>query len=409
MTFTATLTSAASGTPAGTVTFVDGSTTLGTATLSPGVSGAVAALSTSSLAAGFHSLVAVYGGNGSFIGSSSASLGEMVQPVSTTTFLSSSANPAAPGQSVTFTATVSSGASGTPSGTVTFQDDSTVLGTASLSGTASGAQATFTTSSLAVGSHAITAVYGGDSSFATSTSAILSEIISDGTTLDSTTTLDSSDFQAGSGQVVTFTATVSGVDGGTATGTVTFQDGSTVLGSATLHSSASGAQASFSTSVLTLGTHTITAVYNGDSNYSASTSPALTQTIVADSGSNAGSGTMAGSTGGDSGSPSGSSHALYRKGQVEEAIASYHKAIKLDPNLAWGYVALGRALVGQGHFRDAQQALWRYQQLLHPGHPDRRLADQLLQQCQQGLDLQPSLEAVLQGQPAPPTRPRRPG
>ena len=91
-----------------------------------------------------------------------------------TTTLASSLNPAYYGSAVTFTATVAV-TSGTPTGTVTFKDGATVLGTGSLSA----GQATFTTNNLSVtGSpHAITAAYGGDASFMPSTSAALSQVI----------------------------------------------------------------------------------------------------------------------------------------------------------------------------------------------------------------------------------------
>jgi hypothetical protein len=74
---------------------------------------------------------------------------------------------------VTFTATVTSTASGVPTGTVTFLDRTTLLGTGALN---SGGVATFTTSSLAFGSHSITASYGGDTNFATSTSSALTQV-----------------------------------------------------------------------------------------------------------------------------------------------------------------------------------------------------------------------------------------
>src|SRR5216684_9397392 len=76
----------------------------------------------------------------------------------TNTVLSSSPNPSVFGQSVTFTATVGSAADIAPTGTVTFSDGATSLGT----GTLASGQATFTTSSLAIGSHSITGQYGGD-------------------------------------------------------------------------------------------------------------------------------------------------------------------------------------------------------------------------------------------------------
>ena len=77
------------------------------------------------------------------------------------------------------------------------------------------------------------------------------------------------------GQSVTFTATVSSV-AGIPTGKVYFKDGSATLGSGILN--ASGV-ATFSTSLLPVGTHSITAVYVGDNNYNGSTSPAITQTV----------------------------------------------------------------------------------------------------------------------------------
>jgi hypothetical protein len=88
-----------------------------------------------------------------------------VGKASTTTSLSASTTTPSPGQSVTFTATVSGGFS--PTGTVTFMDGAATLGTASLSG----GKATFTTAALSAGSHSITAVYAGDSNNTGSTSA----------------------------------------------------------------------------------------------------------------------------------------------------------------------------------------------------------------------------------------------
>ena len=68
---------------------------------------------------------------------------------------------------MTLTATVTSGATGT----VTFDDGATSLGT----GTISGGVATLTTNSLAVGTHSITAQYGGDSNYNASVSTAVSQ------------------------------------------------------------------------------------------------------------------------------------------------------------------------------------------------------------------------------------------
>jgi RHS repeat-associated protein len=93
----------------------------------------------------------------------------------TTTTVVSNANPAIFSQAVTFTATVSANApsSGTPTGTVTFYDGSTALGTGTLAVVNGQDQASFTTSRLSGGTnHTITAVYNGDSNFLTSNSAL---------------------------------------------------------------------------------------------------------------------------------------------------------------------------------------------------------------------------------------------
>ena len=95
---------------------------------------------------------------------------------STTTTLKASATSITAGASVTFTATVAgpSGSSGTPTGTVTFLDGATKLGT----GTLSSGAATYATTSLATGSHSITAQYGGDTNFSASTSAAVTITVS---------------------------------------------------------------------------------------------------------------------------------------------------------------------------------------------------------------------------------------
>jgi hypothetical protein len=92
---------------------------------------------------------------------------------STTTTVTSSQNPANFGASVTFTATVTTTGANPPTGTVTFNDGTTALGT----GTLTAQVATFATSTLAAGTHSITAVYGGDTKNAASTSLALSQVI----------------------------------------------------------------------------------------------------------------------------------------------------------------------------------------------------------------------------------------
>ena len=276
--FTATVNAVApaSGTPTGSVAILDGSITLGTATLS---SGGKATLTTKALPAGPDTITAVYSGDSNFTTSTSTALTQTVIQDATTTTIVSSANPSVSGQSVNFTATVKALApgSGTPTGTVTFLDGSTTLGTATLS---SGGKATFTTKSLPVGSYTITASYGGDSNFITSTSTALTQTVNQDATK---TTVTSSANPSVSGQPIIFTATVKAVapGSGVPTGTVTFYDGSTSLALGTAQLYGSG-HATISISTLVVGSHTITASYVGDGNFTARASPALTQTVNQD-------------------------------------------------------------------------------------------------------------------------------
>jgi hypothetical protein len=174
VTFTATVTATppGSGVPTGTVTFKNGATTLGTGTLDG--TGHVT-FTTSTLAVGSASITAVYGGSANFSGSTSPILTQTVNKDGTTTTVTSSLNPARRKQTVTFTATVTANVPGTatPIGTVTFKDGAITMGT----GTLSSGRATFRTSTLSTGTHQITAVYGGSSSFLTSTSTVLVQTV----------------------------------------------------------------------------------------------------------------------------------------------------------------------------------------------------------------------------------------
>lgn len=196
-----------------------------------------------------------------------------VNPEPTTTSLGASATPSVFGQQVSFTASVSPVATSSliPTGTVTFSAQGTTLGAATLgSGTA-----VFNTSGLPVGTHSITAAYGGDNNFAPSTSTVLAQVVNQAGT---TTSLSASPNPSSFGQSVTLTAVV-GVAApgfGTPTGTVTFLDGTTALGTGTLNSAGN---ATLSTSTLSSGSHSLTAVYGSDTNFTASTSPTVALTV----------------------------------------------------------------------------------------------------------------------------------
>lgn len=189
--------------------------------------------------------------------------------VTSTTGLASSHNPSTFGQSVTFTATVT-GAS--PTGTVEFKDGSTdIAGCASQ--TLSSSSATCTTSALITGIHSITAVYSGDSANVASTSPVLTQAVD---LTGSTVSVSSSANPSQLGYLVTFMAEVSG---SSPIGAVTFKDGGTTIagcGAVAL----SSAKAACTTSSLTAGSHSITALYSGDSRNAASVSGVLLQVVA---------------------------------------------------------------------------------------------------------------------------------
>ena len=168
----------------------------------------------------------------------------LISAPAATTSLVSSRNPSIFGQSVTFTATVSSSLGGTPTGKVTFQNGGGPMATISLSG----GIARYSTSKLRAGSYRITALYGGDSKDGGSTSAPVNQIVFAKTT----TTFTSSPNPSTSGQAVTFTATVTSNLGAPPPDgePITFMKGTAVLGTGAL----SGGSASLTTSTVAVGT-----------------------------------------------------------------------------------------------------------------------------------------------------------
>ena len=135
---------------------------------------------------------------------------------------------------------------------------------------------------LPVGSHTITAVYGGSGNYNSSTSAGYLQTVTSGTANSVALAASTSGNPAVFGEPVTFTATVTGA-AGTPTGTVTFRNvtgGNTItLGTSTLNATG---QAQFTTDAINLlsPANSITAVYSGDTTYARTTSPAVSQTVT---------------------------------------------------------------------------------------------------------------------------------
>jgi hypothetical protein len=275
--------------PTGTVTFKDGSTAICTSVPVASIGTTTAAATCQQTYTGIsgspHSITAVYSNSdGNFSGSTSSPLSQIVQSSldATTTALNVSPNPSTLGGSVSLSATVTktSGA-GTPSGIVTFYSG-TPTGTHTLLGSGtqnSNAKATLSSTSLAMGTDSLYAVYGGSASFSPSTSPMISEVVNPDTTA---TAINSSPNPSGHGNPVTITASVTkSTTSGSPTGTVNFYSG-TPSGTYNLMGTASlaGGKATITTSGLPTGTDSLYAVYGGDASFAKSTSPVNNQVVI---------------------------------------------------------------------------------------------------------------------------------
>jgi len=226
---------------------------------------------------GNHAITVISSGDPNFIGSASSIVTQTVNPAATSTSLTSSVNPSVTGQAVTITATVSVNmpGSGTPTGTVSFEDDSiTIAGCAA--DPVIGAGIATCADTFVAGADAITAVYGGDANFMGSTSPILTQTINQGATA---TAVISSVDPSVSGESVSYTSVVNAVvpASGTPTGSVAFLDGASTIPGCGAQVLVAGT-ASCNVTYAGVGTHGITTVYSGDANFISSTSPIFTQT-----------------------------------------------------------------------------------------------------------------------------------
>jgi hypothetical protein len=231
----------------GSVSFTAGGALLGNVAID---STGTASLSTqfAGLSVGTFVITATYSGDSSFAGSST-SMTQTLSLANSAVLVSSSSDPSSFGNLVTFTATLASGATGT----ITFTDGAVIIGTKVVNG----GTAAISVSSLSAGSHAIGAMYSGDSNYAAAASPKFTQIVNKAL---ANVTLTSSGNPSIYGDRVTITATVTPG----ATGTVTFADGTTILGVANLDISG---RASIASASFAAGSHNIVATYSGDANY----------------------------------------------------------------------------------------------------------------------------------------------
>jgi uncharacterized repeat protein (TIGR03803 family) len=254
--------------PSGAVTLVEGVGTVISPQLTLSASG-TATFTTSTLSAGTHSLSVRYGGDSTHQ-NTSVFFAYVVDPQTTTTTLAASAAAVVYGQSVTLTATVTPGSNGPLSGDVRFQDGTTVLGSVA----ANGRTASLSVAALPVGKRVLTAAYEQDPNATASVSAPVSVIVSQATT---TTRLTFASNPAFVNQPTTITAAITPQFGGVATGTVRFVDQSNhLLGTATI----AGGQAVLSHTFTAVQALNVSAVYSGDTNLKASTSPRVALSVV---------------------------------------------------------------------------------------------------------------------------------
>jgi hypothetical protein len=230
--------------------------------------GGVATLVTTFSTAGSHRITANYGGD-TYHSASQSSVVVVVNTFSTSVAISSGLNPANYGNLVTFTAQVTSAGGNIPTGTVTFKNGTTFIGSGTLN--ASGVASATTTTALPVGTDSITASYNGDPLDAKSVSSVLPETVNPA---QLTMTLTSSVNPSTAGKIVKFTATLSS-NGKLPTGTVSYSYNGTQLGTGSINPSGVSV---FSTSALPSGADTVTATFAGSADYSEA-SASMTQNV----------------------------------------------------------------------------------------------------------------------------------
>ena len=228
------------------------------ATINPADGTFTFSFDTSALPAASYPITYNYAGDANFVAISNGTNNLIVSKGDpSTTIVQEFPNPSHTGDTVDFTVKVTpqNGPGITPTGTVTFMDGASIIGTPALvSGTA-----TLSVAITGTGSHPITATYSGDANYNVNSDSRNQNVVL-GT---AATSIVSDGSPTTYGNAVTFTASIVPTPSATLVGTVSFKDGSTVIGTVTLNGSTPNT-AVFATSLMSAGAHSITAVYNGD-------------------------------------------------------------------------------------------------------------------------------------------------
>ncbi len=276
-TLTATIVGISGLPPTGTVTFFDGTTSLGSSPITTNAAASTATLALTTLTAGTHPITARYLGDANYLTSASPIQTVTVGFQTTTTTLQATPATLALGATETLTAVITGGTIPPQTGSVTFFDGTTTLGTVNVTANATGSTATFTTKTLSIGTHQITARYSGDTTYATSVSTAQTVTVTNSAT---TVTLTPSAAAITAIQSETLTATILGGSTPVETGTVTFADQTGTLGAANVTPTTTGSVATLTLPTLSVLTHQITARYSGDTNYAAATTSLAVPVVV---------------------------------------------------------------------------------------------------------------------------------
>ena len=256
------------GTPTGNVTVSDGTDSC-TGTVAAGT------CSITLNTAGARTLTATYAGDGNFTGSTSAGAAHAVNLLATATAVASSLNPSTFGASVTFTATVTNGATPVTTGSVTFIEGGTCAApttTLQAAQAVNGSgQVTFATATLSVASHAVVGCYGGTATFAASNGNVIQTVNLAPTTL--TAAAASGTFGGTAALSATLTRTADGPISGK---TIAFTLNGTSVGSATTNASGVASIAAASLTGINAGSYPtgVGASFASDGSFAGSTGTA---------------------------------------------------------------------------------------------------------------------------------------